>query len=214
MTGSSDPRTRRSSAEVRSLVLRAARELFESRGYAAVSTRDIAAHAGVTQALVFRHFGTKADLFVDAVYLPFSDFVAEYVTRWGDRDDATTAADDTRRFVSGLYAILLANRRLLVTLTSEFGPDSPDASRPRGALLQNLLERLEAEVVRRIQARGATTMDPAHAVRLTFGLVYGVALLGDDLFPHADGPSRGSIVDSMAGFVLRGAQLPSDEAAR
>jgi hypothetical protein len=36
----------------------------------------------VTQALLFRHCGTKANLFVEAVYQPFHDFVTDYIGRW------------------------------------------------------------------------------------------------------------------------------------
>src|SRR3954466_7454217 len=76
---------RRSSATVRSLVLTAARELFEQRGYEPVSTREIAERAGVTQAAVFRHFGTKAELFVEAVGEPLYAFITEYVRQWLER---------------------------------------------------------------------------------------------------------------------------------
>ena len=43
-------------------LLHAAAELFAARGAAAVSVRDIAAHAGVNHGLVHRHFGSKEGL--------------------------------------------------------------------------------------------------------------------------------------------------------
>src|SRR3954451_6608750 len=129
------PRVRRSSAEVRSLVLAAARELFEDRGYDQVSTRDIATRAGVTQALVFRHFGTKVDLFVEAVYLPFSTFISVYLDRWaeGRTDDGQASVRDTEAFVAGLYQLLLENRKMLATLANLAGDTSsvlPVRARP------------------------------------------------------------------------------------
>jgi AcrR family transcriptional regulator len=210
MTDSAGSRTRRSSAEVRSLVVRAARELFEERGYEQVSTRDIAARAGVTQALVFRHFATKADLFVDVAYLPFSEFLGEYMDGWATRgQDRDTSARDTEVFVGGLYRILLKNRKLLVTLNSESVAESPHVPTHMATLLQDLLGRLEAAVGREATERGTETIDPRYAVRFAFALVYGTVLLGDALFPEvADDVAAGSISNAMAGFVLRGSQLP------
>nr|WP_301122628.1 helix-turn-helix domain-containing protein [Mycolicibacterium fortuitum] len=43
-------------------ILDAAAELFAERGPARTSLRDVAARAGVTYGLVFRHFGTKESL--------------------------------------------------------------------------------------------------------------------------------------------------------
>lgn len=48
-------------------IARAARELFEAKGYAAVSIREIAGAAGVDPALVIRHYGSKDELFVRVI---------------------------------------------------------------------------------------------------------------------------------------------------
>lgn len=57
---------RRSSRQVRELVLASAREAFADRAFDDVSAREIAERAGVTPATLFRHFGSKRGLF-DAV---------------------------------------------------------------------------------------------------------------------------------------------------
>ncbi len=46
-------------------ILRAARRLFSERGYAAVSTTEIAAEAGVARGLLNHYFGTKRGLYVE-----------------------------------------------------------------------------------------------------------------------------------------------------
>ncbi|MCP9960143.1 TetR/AcrR family transcriptional regulator [Streptomyces sudanensis] len=51
----------------RERLLAAASELFAERGYERATVRDIAARAGVNQALLFRHFGSKRALFGEAV---------------------------------------------------------------------------------------------------------------------------------------------------
>jgi AcrR family transcriptional regulator len=44
-------------------ILRAAMELFAKNGFRGTTTRDLAAHAGVNEAIIFRHFHTKSDLY-------------------------------------------------------------------------------------------------------------------------------------------------------
>ncbi|MFI8814441.1 MULTISPECIES: TetR/AcrR family transcriptional regulator [unclassified Streptomyces] len=61
------PRPRRSAALTRQEILDAARELFTRDGLAAVGIRAVAARAGVDAALVIRHFGSKEQLFVEAM---------------------------------------------------------------------------------------------------------------------------------------------------
>ncbi len=54
---------RRDSAATRAALLAAAQELFAERGFERATVRDIAARAGVNQALLFRYFGSKDELF-------------------------------------------------------------------------------------------------------------------------------------------------------
>jgi AcrR family transcriptional regulator len=51
----------------RDAILRAARRRFAQRGFAEVGLRDIALDCGVSAALVVKYFGTKEQLFAEAV---------------------------------------------------------------------------------------------------------------------------------------------------
>ena len=57
--------------DTREAILEAAREAFAERGYDGASIRLIAAGAGVDPALVHHYFGTKNQLFLDAMQAPF-----------------------------------------------------------------------------------------------------------------------------------------------
>jgi AcrR family transcriptional regulator len=57
----------RDSAATRAALLSAARELFATAGYDGTTVRAVAERAGVNQALLFRHFGSKDGLFAEAV---------------------------------------------------------------------------------------------------------------------------------------------------
>ncbi|HEY0450106.1 TetR family transcriptional regulator [Actinophytocola sp.] len=53
--------------QTRDAILRAARRRFAQRGFAEVGLRDIALDCGVSAALVVKYFGTKENLFAEAV---------------------------------------------------------------------------------------------------------------------------------------------------
>jgi AcrR family transcriptional regulator len=57
--------------DTREAILVAARQAFTERGFDATSIRHIAGAAGVDPALVHHYFGTKDQLFLDAVQAPF-----------------------------------------------------------------------------------------------------------------------------------------------
>jgi AcrR family transcriptional regulator len=59
------------SPDTRAAILDAARGFFATRGLSGTSVRAVAAQAGVDPALVHHYFGTKAELFMAALALPF-----------------------------------------------------------------------------------------------------------------------------------------------
>src|SRR5437763_7401694 len=68
--------------EVRSLLLDGAREVFGDKGFEAATTMEIAKRSGVAHALLFRHFGTKAELFEQAVFEPFETGIGQVLEQW------------------------------------------------------------------------------------------------------------------------------------
>jgi TetR/AcrR family transcriptional regulator, transcriptional repressor for nem operon len=54
-------------AETRKRILRSARRLFNRSGFAAVSIDDIMADAGLTRGGFYKHFGTKEELYAEAI---------------------------------------------------------------------------------------------------------------------------------------------------
>jgi AcrR family transcriptional regulator len=63
VTSEAPEHRRRDASATKAALLRAAQELFAERGYERTTVRDIADRAGVNQALLFRYFGNKEDLF-------------------------------------------------------------------------------------------------------------------------------------------------------
>ena len=56
--------------DTRGEILRAARESFAGKGFAATSIRGVAREAGVDAALVHHYFGSKDELFIEAMAIP------------------------------------------------------------------------------------------------------------------------------------------------
>ena len=57
----------RNASQTREDILRAAQKLFSQRGYEHVGVRDIATEVGINGSLVIRYFGSKEQLFAEAV---------------------------------------------------------------------------------------------------------------------------------------------------
>lgn len=76
-------------AELLMHIQRTAQQLFAERGFAAVTTEDIAAAAGVSVSTYFRHAPTKDGLLVD----PIQQLLAEIVDRYGARPAHESAAE-------------------------------------------------------------------------------------------------------------------------
>jgi AcrR family transcriptional regulator len=69
-------RRTRDPADKRARLMEAAAALFAQRGYAATTTADVARHAGVSEGIVFHHFGSKADL-LEAVAADYGQGLAQ-----------------------------------------------------------------------------------------------------------------------------------------
>lgn len=83
-------RPRAGESDARERILAAAIDEFGDLGYDGATVRGIAARAGVDSALVHHHFGTKADLFGEAVGAPMRPDVALPEILAGPRDEVGT----------------------------------------------------------------------------------------------------------------------------
>lgn len=193
-------RTRRSGQEIRTRMLTAACEMFAELGYAGTSTKEIARRAEVTEVLLFRHFGSKAGLFDEAVIEPFSRFVDSYAATWARRIARRTPSDQLgREYIDLFYGFVEENRQLFVALLGARA-HHPTA----GRRLDELFDRLQTIVTDSAAAYSISTTDPAMTVRLTFGLVLSAVIHSDVLFPSGTAVPRAELVDHMTRLILHG----------
>ena len=141
------PAYRRAPAEKRERLLTAARELFAANGFDATSTAQIAKAAGVSEGILFHHFGSKKGLFVTLA----DDFLQAAAAAVMPEDGRELTEE---RIVRGafdyadqhpaLYAMLTNDQRVLT--------DAEMRARPNlliDAISRNLVLAMEAGLIRR-----------------------------------------------------------------
>ncbi|HEV7862098.1 MAG TPA: helix-turn-helix domain-containing protein [Acidimicrobiia bacterium] len=74
-------RKRLSGPERRATIVAAAREVFLEEGYSGARTRAIAERAEITEAVLYRHFASKEEIFEAAVLTPLGELLDELVER-------------------------------------------------------------------------------------------------------------------------------------
>ena len=82
--GSADTKSapRRAQGEPRRLVPRGRPRSVLEPGLQRYSTREISEQAGVSEALMYRYFSSKVDLFREALVSPFVEFVENSNAKW------------------------------------------------------------------------------------------------------------------------------------
>jgi AcrR family transcriptional regulator len=186
-------------------LLRQARLLFLHQGYRATSTRDIADRAGASEALLFRHFGSKQLLFQQAVLQPFREALDRYLA---DRpDDGTDGPEDgIGAEVGRLFGFMVEHRALFRALIATSGiQDGPAAElTERGSPLGEVFDRLRRHLEASIPAAGRTLDLPVTA-RAVVGLVTASAVLDDWLFEGLDTvPSADRVTAELTSLIRHG----------
>lgn len=102
-------------------IMQAARGLFETRGVAATTVKDIATEAGITRELFYYYFSSKNDV-VEAV---LDDYVADII-------ESLAVWNETRRFGETTASLRACMATLRRTLYDASGP------RPMTAVLEEL----------------------------------------------------------------------------
>lgn len=195
---------RRPRGEARRLLLDAARELFARRDYRATTTREIAEAAGVSEYLLFRHFGSKAGLFREALVVPFTSFLDEFRTTWQSVvPEETDEQELTRQFVGQLYDVLVRHQGLLLTLVAADGLSEDDIEASGIADIRRALSVLGQISAEGMRLRGMRSNQPDLPAHSTVAMIVGMVALRSTFFGSTP-PPREAIVDELVQAVLHG----------
>lgn len=185
-------------------LLEMAVKLFSEQGFDGTSTREIAEAAGVNEALIFRHFRTKEDLF----WAVLSDRVErrgrnrrmrELVQSEGDFRKVLVAiaeilldrTDDDAAVTRLLFYSALRNRELSGRFFRTYG--------------QEKFEMLAGHIRLGIEAGHFRVVNPVIAARAFLGMIV-YHYLVEEVFgvPHAQALSTRELAEELVGIFLDG----------
>ncbi|PPU39763.1 TetR/AcrR family transcriptional regulator [Xanthomonas arboricola] len=181
----------------RERILHAARALIAEGGYRNAPVTAVAAAAGVSTGQIYRHFPSKAELFVEVL----NEAVQREMTIL--RAIATTQASAAERLRSAIATFVrraLAGPALAYAFIAEPVESEVDAERIRG-------RRLFGEVFRQLLADGVAAGEfPQQSLDAAAACIVGAfteALVGP-IAPSRSDPQQGEqLVEAICGFCLR-----------
>ena len=145
MRGMSTAVATRSTAEARrEEIIHAAVAHFGRTGLHGTSTEAIAREVGVSQPYLFRLFGTKKELFIEAVHWGFD----HTIERFREAGEAASDRHDAFRRIGLAYEALIADRRYLgIQLQAYAATDDEDIRRvveeDFGRLVQEIIKHTD-----------------------------------------------------------------------
>jgi AcrR family transcriptional regulator len=172
-------RVRLTAAARKSSILEAARRAFTETGDMSGTTiRFIADRAGISEGVIYRHFPSKDQLFIEAVVEPLTQAVEELVaaSQAIDRDEPLTPERQVEA-MAGLYRQLLATLKEILPLLGLvlFG-DPKIAKRFYRDHFSVAMDRL-ADAWKEVEARyGYETESPDVSARAVMGIALVMAL--------------------------------------
>ena len=174
-------RTRRSRDDLVERIVQAAREEFKRNGFGGATTAAIARTAGVTEAQLFRYFGSKSNLFRETVFKPvdqhFTDFLKRHMP---EIRKATSNAEMTDLYATELQRFIRENAGILASLVVAQTYES-DTERPAIDSLHTYFDRCAYLMGQRL--KGRMKIDPRLTVRVIFGAVLASVMFKDWIFP-------------------------------
>lgn len=135
---------RRSSGELRQLLLDAAVQTFRARGFNKATTDEIAEAAGVSMSVLFRNFNTKGELFREALVQPFVSALRSFTKVWDDPAQRPGTEEAVmQRFISDVFDNLRTNDQAVAGLISAQDTLDPDTSRELDRLFAQIFDQMK-----------------------------------------------------------------------
>ena len=191
-------RARAADAPTRERLVRAAREVLERGGYATASVVAIAERAGVSSGALYRHFPSKADLFVEVFRVAAEGEIAAL-------NGAATRTDSCAARLEAIVATYarraLHNRRLAWALVYE--PVDPMVDAERLVYRRNYCRGMAALLRQGIAAGEFRNENPELTAAAIVGAI-AETLVGPLSPIGGDTASEAEIIASLLRFCRRG----------
>ncbi|HEV3088105.1 MAG TPA: TetR/AcrR family transcriptional regulator [Candidatus Elarobacter sp.] len=192
---STGPRSHAGVEDTRAKIIAAARELFERHGTRGTTTREVAEKAGVNEATLFRHFGSKSAL-LDAMREQACG-IAEFRSVLAGLP-GNDLAQDLRLIAYHVVDGMLAKRAMMCVSLAEDAARTDDAPEWRGPA--QILADLAGYFTAKSEA-GLVRGEPAFAARFFLGMLFSY-VVGRKLWDSAV-PDR-AVLDRIVDIFLNG----------
>lgn len=204
------PRKRRSSEDILNRIVRAATEEFKRYGLAGATTAAIARNAEVTEAQLFRYFGSKSNLFRETVFKPLDQLLSNFIDSHL-RDDSRAPLQvmaDLDSYVEEFQQFITEHAAMLTSLVVAQIYDNGDA-RSVGEInsLKTFFDRGSTELAKTLGADAQA--DPEMLVRLSFITVLAAILFRHWIFPPNIANEK-KIRDAISHFIMHGFGMDID----
>lgn len=154
----------------RDRIIEQATRLFVSRGYHAMSMREIAEAVGVTKAALYYHFSDKEELFM-AVLTASLDRLAGIVQ--AARSAGGTTRAQVEAMAQGIFGQSPDQRAIIRLARQEIATLSPARLEQFGRLYQaRFIGQVEAILAEGVARDDLRPLDPRRATRLLLGMLY------------------------------------------
>jgi TetR/AcrR family transcriptional regulator len=181
-------------------------DFFSRKGFGGTTTKEIAAAAGVTEAIIFRHFPTKHDLYSAVLdHHHDSGQIAECIAQWKtlmDRNDDEGLVRSIVEKIIEAYRRDLRGHRVLLFAALEGHQTGLEQAR---ALKLPILELLYQYVARRQSEGALRECNPGALVAAVAGMATHYATM-TQMFGFCSNLSDREIADTFVAIVMHGIQ--------
>jgi AcrR family transcriptional regulator len=190
-------------------LIEAAEEEFRRSGFAGATTAAIASRAETTEAQLFRYFGSKADLFREAIFKPLNRHFQEFISRQvNDANGHESDRAKSQRYIIELQRFLDSHSSMLMSVvvaqmyipTKSHGVGEIDSVRSYFDIGTGLLAARKGK---------KSKIPPRLLARISFAAVLACVVFKDWLFPKGVA-TQAEITAAINDFVSDGTNLDLD----
>lgn len=206
MTSGEPAAARRRSAdrdERRDRLVDAAREVFVKRGLQGARTREIADAAGVSEAVLYRHFRSKTEMFDEAVLGPLEDF-SRSMAEAGERMPAASRRERHSMSYELHVELFRAMQAMGPLLNSALYRDDEAGRRFYDERLLPLLGQVQASIESAMSGWAFEGGDPQLVTVMSLGTYHWLALQARFGHPVAD---TTEVASRFLAFIMRALEV-------
>jgi AcrR family transcriptional regulator len=197
------PRKRRSADDILNRILKAAATEFKRSGFTGTTTASIARKADVTEAQLFRYFGSKADLFRETIFKPLDEqlmkFAEQHMSGSGTSEDSL---ENAREYTTALQQFIREHSAMFTSLivAQTYGAGAESGV---GEIDSLRVYFDHAATLMTSRMKSPPKFDPRLMVRACFASVLACTMFRDWIFPRGLATDE-EITAAVNNFVTHG----------